>query len=80
MVPSPGGRGQARIGRTGGRDRQNGRAEGIRAAVPAFCGAGGQSGSPMTEVEPALNSPVDTVGGATPEQTGLPYLSSRRAR
>lgn len=34
-----------------------------------------QIGSPTTD--PALNGPVATVGGAVPEQTGLPYLSRR---
>ena len=31
----------------------------------------------MIEVEPPLKLPVAIVGGAAPEHTGLPYLSSR---
>ena len=58
----------------------NGRAAGSCAAIAEVHTSEDQSGSPMMLVEPCLKSPVATVGGAVPEQTGLPYLSRRAER
>jgi len=58
----------------------NGRAAGSCAAMAEGHMSEDQSGAPMMLVEPCLKSPVATVGGAVPEQTGLPYLSRRAER
>ncbi len=61
-------------------ERQKAARTTVRRGLLVCDAAQGQIGSPMTEVAPPLKSPVATVGGAEPEQTGLPYLSRRCER
>lgn len=71
--------GKRRVGNvTGMKQKRRGLAP--AALIVSVCGVPDQSGSPMIEVEPPLKLPVAMVGGAEPEQTGLPYLSSRAER